>query len=520
MKTPADNKMIKYKDTRGGNRLYSFSEVVLKGIADNGGLFVPAKIPKISFGQLKLLKDKSYQERAFFIFNLFRTDFPRKLLKKIIKKAYSNNFDHPKIVPLIKLQDKQYILELWHGPTSAFKDMALQIMPLLFSEALRIKNQKLIKDNQKPLKYLILVATSGDTGKAALEGYKNLKNIFIIVFYPKKGVSRLQELQMVTQEGNNLGVYGVEGNFDDVQKMVKEIFNDKEFNQKLLKKRTVISSANSINWARLFPQIIYHLGGYLDLLKEKVIKPGDKIDIVVPSGNFGNMLAAFYAKKMGLPIRRLICASNANNILSEFLKTGIYDVRNRILVKTPSPSMDIIIAGNIERLLLEITKNSKKVAGWMEQLKSEKRFKVDKTTKKALSKLFFADWVSNEKCLMTIKKTFIKTGYLMDPHTTVAQAVVERYGRGKSKSIPIIICSTAHWAKFAKNVYKALSGNKFNSRGLKNEFKIIEKIQNTFSVSIPNNIKELKTKVIIHKKKCTSNLKNIKSAIQSCLFTE
>ncbi|MFH1838264.1 MAG: threonine synthase [Candidatus Kuenenbacteria bacterium] len=513
--------MIKYKSTRGENSLYNFSEAILKGIANDGGLFVPAIIPKFTLKQIKSLINKSFQERALFVFDLFKTGFSNKILRQIIKKAYFNNFDHPKIAPLIKLKNNQYILELWHGPTLAFKDMALQIIPLLFSEALKVNNnQKQIKKNLKLPKYLILTATSGDTGKAALEGYKNLKNIFIIIFYPKKGISKIQELQMITQEGNNVGVYGVYGNFDDVQEAVKKVFNDKKFNKEILEKKNIIlSSANSINWGRLLPQIIYHISGYLDLLEKKIIKLGDEIDVAVPSGNFGNILAAFYAKKMGLPINRLICASNENNILSEFFNTGIYDVRKKILIKTPSPSMDIIVASNIERLLFEITQNSKKVSLWMKQLRVKKKFKVDKITKKILSQLFFADWASNKECLKTIKKTFNETGYLMDPHTAVAQTVVEKYCHKDktSKNIPIIICSTAHWAKFAKDVYKALLGDQFNDSKFKTEFEILEKISNTFNLSIPKNIKELETKIIRHKEKCRPNLENIKNVIRTYL---
>lgn len=506
--------MIKYKSTRG-EFSYNFSDVLLRGIANNNGLFVPVHIPKFTLKQLKPLINKSFQERALFVFGLFKTGFSNKILKEIIKNAYCN-FDHSKIAPVLKLKDNQYILELWHGPSSAFKDMALQIMPLLFSEALKINNQKLIRKGKKPFTYLILVATSGDTGKAALVGYKDLKNIRIMVFYPKKGVSLLQELQMVTQEGNNVDVYGVDGNFDDVQRLVKEVFNDRKFNDFLQKKNIVLSSANSINWGRLLPQTIYHISSYLDLVNKRIIKIGDKIDIAVPTGNFGNILAAFYAKKMGLPIRRLICASNANNVLTEFLRTGIYDVRKRVLLKTPSPAMDIIIASNIERLLFEITRDSEKVSLWMEQLKTKKIFSVDKNTKETLSELFFADWVSNEECLITINQIFNKTGYLMDPHTAVAQTVVEKHSKKSKKSIPIIICSTAHWAKFVKDVFRALFQNQIEN----SEFEILKKISDIFNVSIPNDIMELKTKTIRHKITFKPNLKNIKNAIVIALNAE
>lgn len=510
--------MILYKSTRG-DKLYTFSDVILKGIADDGGLFVPTEIPQFSLDQLKLLIDKSYQERALFILDLFQIDFSKSLLKKIIKKAYSDNFDHHRIAPLVKLKDNQYILELWHGPTSAFKDMALQIMPLFFCEAVKIDNRKREAEGKKPLRYLILVATSGDTGKAALEGFKEKKDVSIVVFYPERGVSKLQELQMITQEGNNLAVYGMEGNFDDVQRIVKEILDDQKFNRILLKRRNLLlSSANSINWGRLLPQVVYHVSSYLDLVDQKVINTGDAVDVVVPTGNFGNILAAFYAKEIGLPVRRLVCASNENNVLTNFLKTGVYDISQRDLIKTPSPSMDIIVAGNIERLLYEATQDPVKVSQWMRQLKSEKRFTVDEKTKVFLQKTFYADWVSNDECLLTIKKTYEETDCLIDPHTAVAQAVVNRYCQKKLDNVPIIICSTAHWAKFAKDVYKALIGLKYIDLQPKtaDEFEILSRISNLVpKAAIPQSFKELRNKKIRHVGKCKADKEEAEKIILS-----
>jgi len=516
--------MILYKSTRGEDKLYSFSAVILKGIAEDGGLFVPKKIRQFSLDQLKLLVNKSYQERALFILDLFQTDFPRSLLKKIIYEVYSNNFSHPKIAPLKKLRNNLYILELWHGPTSAFKDIALQLMPKFFCEALQWENQIRIKKGKLPLQYLILVATSGDTGKAALEGYKNLEGISIIVVYPDKGVSGLQELHMTTQVGKNLAVYGMEGNFDDVQGIIKEIFNDQKFNKMLLEKGNIIlSSANSINWGRLMPQIVYHVSSYLELADQKVIDIGEEIDIAVPTGNFGNILAAFYARKMGLPVRKLICASNQNNMLSEFLQTGIYDVNKRILTKTPSPSMDIIIAANIERLVYEITRDSEKVSQWMRQLKDKNKFTVDEKTKLFLQKTFYADWVSNDKCLTMIKKTYKETGCLIDPHTAVAQAVVNRYRQKKQENTPIVICSTAHWAKFAKDVYKALAGLNYNDFRLNrfDEFEILSKMSNLVpKASIPQSILELKNRKVRHFGKCRADKKEVEKIISSVMKRE
>lgn len=493
--------MISYQSTRGTRSRFKFSEVIIKGIADDGGLFVPTKIPQINLGDLKFLLQTTYKKKALFVFNLFETGFNKGLLKKLISKAYSSNFDNPQIAPLIHLKDSQYVLELWHGPTSAFKDMALQIMPSLFSEGAEKSHNH----------YLILVATSGDTGKAALEGYKGIKGIKIFVFYPIDGVSKLQELQMITQEGINAKIIGMNGNFDDVQKSIKETFNDREFNQLLKNKHKIIlSSANSVNWGRLLPQIIYHLNSYIELVEQRKIKLGDQIDIAVPTGNFGNILAAFYAKKMGLPIRRLICVSNENNVLTEFLQTGIYDIRNRKLIKTPSPSMDIVIASNIERLLYEITKDPEKISLWMRQLREEKRFVIGANTLKIIKNEFYADWVSNEDCLLTIKNVYDETGYLMDPHTAVAQAVVDRYKKKYGSDVPIVICSTAHWAKFASDVYKALTG----IISTDDEFEILSKITKLIpSATVPKNISELKSKKVRHTGKCAEGKEAVEQVI-------
>lgn len=474
--------MIFYQSTRGDKKLNSFSEVILEGIAKDGGLFVPESLPKLSLKQLNLLVGNSYYELAEFIFNLFQTDFSAKDIKKIVKKAYSNNFDHPEIAPLVHLKDNEYILELWHGPTLAFKDLALQIMPLFFSEV--IKRQK------KPLHYLILVATSGDTGKAALEGFKDKENISINVFYPKGYVSKMQELQMTTQEGANVSVFSIEGDFDTTQKLVKDILNDKEFAQKLYSKsQTILSSANSINWGRLIPQIIYHLNSYLQLVNKNVIRLGEEIDIAVPTGNFGNILAAYYAKLAGVPIRKLICASNENNAVAKFLQNGIYDINKSKLVKTPSPAMDILVASNIERLLYAITNDSETVSYWMNELRKKGKFEVDNTTKAILRKIFYADWVINKDCLINIKRIYKKTNYLMDPHTSVGQLIAERYIKQYKVLRPVVICSTAHWSKFAKEIGKLATQ------------------------SLPKSISDLKEKKIRHNKGYGANIKEVEDAI-------
>lgn len=507
--------MIFYKSTRGESQLFTFSQAILKGIATDGGLFVPTGIPKFTSEDLKYLVSKSYQELCFYILKKFETGFPDGLLRRLIYKAYSGNFDNPQIAPLIHLKDNQYILELWHGPTSAFKDMALQIMPYFFAEALKEDNRKRIKSGKKPLKYLILVATSGDTGKAALVGFKNKKGISIIVFYPKSGVSSLQELSMTTQVGNNLEVIGINGYFDDAQRSVKDVFNDKEFNKKLLKKyNTVLSSANSINWGRLLQQVVYHVRSYLDLVDNKIINYGDNIDIAVPTGNFGNILAAFYAKKMGVPIRKLICASNENNVLTRLLQKGIYDINNRELIKTPSPSMDILISSNLERLLYEITRDEEKIALWMRELKEKGRFEVDPETKKKLKQIFYADWVSNRDCLTAVKNIYKETNYLLDPHTAVAQVVSDRYGKKFGLKTLVVICSTAHFAKFPKDVYKAMRGSEICD----NEFELIRKIKEIDSnLHIPKNILDLKTKKILHIEKIQATKDNIERVISRYL---
>lgn len=513
--------MVLYESTRGVGRPYQFSECVLKGIASDGGLFVPKKFSEFTLEQLRDLSGKSYQDQAIFLFDLFETDFSLQRLRNIVNEAYSTNFDHPDIAPLVKLKDKQYMLEHWHGPTSAFKDMALQIMPLFFSEAVKMDNEKRERKGELPLKYLILVATSGDTGKAALEGFKDKENTSIIVFYPFDGVSTLQELSMTTSEGENVAVFGMLGDFDDTQRCVKEVFSDQEFNQKLLEEYGfVLSSANSINWGRVLPQIVYYASSYIDLVGQGAINLGDEIDIAVPTGNFGNILSAFYAKKMGLPVRRLICASNENNVLTDFLQTGVYDVSKRELVKTPSPSMDIIVASNIERLLYEITRNYRKVSEWMRQLKEEGKFAVDGETLETLQTIFYADWVSNEDCLTTIGKIYKETGYLMDPHTAVAQAVVERYNREQLSDVPVVICSTAHWAKFPRDVYRALIGLQGDESDLAqlnvlDDFDILSKIQDLAqSVTVPRGLSELKHKKVRHKGECSVG----KEAVECVIF--
>lgn len=474
--------MITYKSTRGSKKEYTFSQSILKGIADDGGLLLPLKIPKFQIEEINSLQKRSYQEIAFFVMKLLETDFPDDVLKKAINKAYGDNFDTDQIAPIVHLRENQYILELWHGPTSAFKDMALQLMPLLFSEALKL--------NKDPMQYLILVATSGDTGAAALEGYKNKEGIRIVTLFPENQVSSIQELTMTTFNGKNGRVMAVNGNFDDAQRLVKEIFNDQGFNKKLTAEYGVsLSAANSINWGRLVPQLFYYLVSYVRLIEQKKIKAGDEIDIAVPSGNFGNLFAAYFMKQMGLPIRKFICASNANNILTDFIHTGIFDISGRSLVETPSPSMNILVSSNLERFLFMISGEKAQVKKWMEDLKEKKRFEVDGETRKKLGRFIFADWVDNKDSLLCIKNTLRETGYLIDPHTAVALEVANRYKKQvKNNDVPLLICSTAHWAKFPRDVAHALYGeSELGDNG--DVFGLLEKVKSRVQKTyVPKNI--------------------------------
>jgi threonine synthase len=354
------------------------------------------------------------------------------------------------VAPLEEVVPGTWVLELWHGPTSAFKDMALQCMPQFFSESIERRRMRGLEDHD----YLILVATSGDTGKAALEGFADRPHTGIVVFYPADGVSEIQRKQMVTQHGDNVGVFGVRGNFDDCQNAVKAAFADPAFNEELDSKHQLhLSSANSINWGRLLPQIVYYVSAYADLVKAGGVQAGRPVDICVPTGNFGNILGAYYAKRMGVPIGRMIVASNENRVLTDFIATGIYDISNREFVTTPSPSMDILISSNLERLLFEITRDTDIVAEWMGSLASEGRFRVDAETFAKIRELFSADFVGNDESLRAVREVYEDTGYLLDPHTAVAWEVAERL----RERDPVIVVSTAHWAKFGSDVYKALA---------------------------------------------------------------
>jgi threonine synthase len=441
----------RYLDTRGlDSSRPTFSQAVVKGIAAGGGLYVPESLAQIPLGDIIASADWPYWRRAAAVFSRFGVDVSADRVDMLMRQAYANQWGDARIAPVVEVVAGMHVLELWHGPTSAFKDMALQCMPIFFSEAVDVLQSagELADD------YLILVATSGDTGKAALEGFADRAHTGIVVFYPADGVSDIQRLQMVTQRGMNVGVFGVRGNFDDCQNAVKAAFNDDAFNAELHERHGLkLSSANSINWGRLLPQIAYYVSAYADMVASGGVKPGSPMDVCVPTGNFGNILGAYYARLVGVPIGRLLCASNENNVLTDFIATGTYDISERPFVTTPSPSMDILVSSNLERLLYHEA-GPEAVAGWMAELASERRFTVDRDTFGKMREVFSADWVTNDESLATIARVYRETGYLMDAHTAVAWEVAERLA-GED---PVLVVSTAHWAKFGADVYRALTG--------------------------------------------------------------
>lgn len=492
---------MNYKSTRDKNISISSAQAIAQGLSSEGGLFVPESLPKISENDILSLCQKSYAERAFDIFKLFLTDFTDDEIRSCVTKAYGNNFDTENIADISHLLTGTYILELWHGPTCAFKDMALQILPHL----LTVSAKKTVPDK----KIAILVATSGDTGKAALEGFKNVEGTTISVFYPEDGVSDMQKRQMATQEGDNVFVCAVKGNFDDCQNGVKAIFTNKEFAAELAKNDIILSSANSINWGRLCPQIVYYISAYAELIKNEEIKYGEKINIVVPTGNFGNILAAYYAKEMGLPVNKLICASNANNILTDFIKTGVYD-KNRDFYTTISPSMDILISSNLERLLYHLSdENTELINKWFTALKEQGRYEVSDQVKERISELFYAGCCSDNETKEAIKECFEGYSYLMDTHTAVAYKVYNDYKKETGDKTKTIIASTANPYKFGAAVYSAVGGD---CAGL-DEFTIIEKLEEKTGTVIPAPLaatknKEIRFKGVIEREKMSEAVKD------------
>ena len=439
-----------YTSTRDKSVRVSSSQAIARGISDDGGLFVPVEIPMLSLEDIYSLKELDYISRAKKILSLFLTDFTDEEIDSCVNGAYrEGKFSSEKVAPVKKIADGANILELWRGPTCAFKDMALQLLPHL----LTVSANKTAPDKT----IVILVATSGDTGKAALEGFRDVDGTKIMVFYPVEGVSPMQKLQMTSQEGSNVSVCAIEGNFDDAQNGVKAIFTDKKVAEKLSENGMMFSSANSINWGRLVPQIVYYVSAYADLVQNGTIKLGEKINIAVPTGNFGNILAAFYAEEMGVPIKKLICASNANNVLTEFLKSGKYN-RNRPFFTTVSPSMDILISSNLERLLFHLSgENDELVRSWMKKLSDEGEYEVTDSIREKLYSLFDAGFCDDTQTRETISKTFSE-GYLPDTHTAVAIKVYEDYVKRTNDRTETVIASTANPYKFSAAVLSAVAG--------------------------------------------------------------
>lgn len=471
-----------FESTREKKIQCSASQAVIKGIANDGGLFVRRDMDSLKIN-ISDLKNKKYTEIAEIIISKILDDYPKESIKYCVENAYDKKFSSDDITPLVKVGN-DYVLELFHGPTSAFKDMALSILPYLSTEALKL--------NEIKEKILILTATSGDTGKAALEGFKNIDGIKILVFFPNDGVSKVQEKQMVSQEGNNTYVYAINGNFDDAQSEVKKIFTNEEIREKLKEKNYSLSSANSINIGRLVPQIVYYFYSYMKLAEMNEITLGEKVNFTVPTGNFGDILAGYYAELMGLPVNKLICASNENNVLYDFIKTGTYD-RNRPLHKTLSPSMDILISSNLERLIYHLSgSNNEYIKSLMDKLKSEGKYSVSDEIKNSIDNLFYAGYTKGLQTSETIKKVYGEYNYLLDTHTAVAYSVMEEF-KQKDPHHKNIVLATASPYKFSKAVYESLFGE--NNA---DEFKIMELLNEKTRVPIPENLKTLKDKKDIH----------------------
>ena len=476
-----------YKSTRDAEKTVTPSQAILKGLADDGGLFVPVSIPKlpVSLGELK---EMTYQEIAYTVMKEFLTDFTEEELKNCIAKAYDSKFDTEEIAPLAKVEDAYY-LELFHGATIAFKDMALSILPHLLTTS--------AKKNQVKNEIVILTATSGDTGKAALAGFADVEGTKIIVFYPKNGVSRVQELQMVTQKGDNTSVVAIYGNFDNAQSGVKAMFENKELEKELNEAGYQFSSANSINIGRLVPQVVYYVYAYAKLLQNEEIAEDEEINVVVPTGNFGNILAAYYAKNMGIPIAKLICASNENKVLYDFFQTGTYD-RNREFVLTTSPSMDILISSNLERLIYKISgEDARKDTDLMTELKTKGSYAITGEMKANLAD-FAAGYATEEQVAKTIHDIYEDTGYVMDTHTAVAATVYKAYREDSKDDRKTVIASTASPYKFAGSVMSAIDP-KYKGQ---DDFKLIEELQKVSGTEIPNAIKEIMNAEIRHNTEC------------------
>ena len=477
---------VTYKSTRS-SQTATASQAILKGLADDGGLFVPMTIPALDKSVEELSK-MTYQEVAYEVMSKFFTDFTEEELKNCIAKAYDSKFDTKEIAPIVK-KDNAYYLELFHGATIAFKDMALSILPHLLTTS--------AKKNHVKNEIVILTATSGDTGKAALAGFADVENTRIVVFYPKGGVSPIQEKQMVTQKGDNTFVVGIKGNFDQAQSGVKAIFGDKELAKEMDEKGFQFSSANSINIGRLIPQVVYYVYAYAQLVAKNEIKNGDKINVVVPTGNFGNILAAFYAKNMGLPIAKLICASNDNKVLFDFFRTGTYD-KNREFILTNSPSMDILISSNLERLIYRTAGNDdEKNSELMRELTEDGKYTITDEMKENL-KDFYGNYATEKETAAFIKELYEKTGYIIDTHTAVAADVYKKYREETGDNTPSVIASTASPFKFTRSVMNAID-EKYDSMG---DFELVDELSKIGKVKVPAAIEEIRNAETRHNTVC------------------
>ncbi len=497
---------ILYKSTRSNDAQVTASQAILRGLAEDGGLFVPMQIPKLQVG-LDVLAQMTYQEVAYEVMKLFFTDFTEEELKTCINRAYDDKFDTKEIAPL-KKADGAYYLELFHGSTIAFKDMALSILPHLLITSAR--------KNKVENEIVILTATSGDTGKAALAGFADVEGTSIIVFYPKDGVSPIQEKQMLTQKGDNTTVVGIKGNFDDAQNGVKAMFNNKDLEKKMKENGYQFSSANSINIGRLIPQVVYYVYAYTRLMKEgeintcDKINAGEKINAVVPTGNFGNILAAYYAKNMGLPIDKLICASNDNKVLFDFFQTGVYD-RNREFLLTSSPSMDILISSNLERLIYKIAGcDSNRCADYMKALTTSGSYEIDSKMKAELVD-FIGGYADEDKTAKVIKKLYESDRYIVDTHTAVAASVYYDYKEESKDETKTIIASTASPYKFARSVMTAID-IKYDTLG---DFELVDELSSLSKVKVPQAIEDIRSAPILHNTVC--DMKEMQQTVESIL---
>ena len=472
-----------YRSTRDSGVQVTASQAILKGLSADGGLFVPNTIPELDVS-LDELAQMSYQETAYAVMSRFLTDFTEEELKGCIEKAYDEKFDLPEIAPLVKAGGAYY-LELFHGATIAFKDMALSILPHLMTVSAR--------KNQVKNEIVILTATSGDTGKAALAGFADVPGTRIVVFYPKNGVSPIQKKQMVTQKGDNVKVIGIRGNFDDAQSGVKAIFGDQELEREMAQAGFQFSSANSINIGRLVPQIVYYVYAYAKLYAAGEIEKNEKINIVVPTGNFGNILAAYYAKQMGLPVGRLICASNENKVLFDFFQTGSYD-RNRDFILTSSPSMDILISSNLERLIYRIAgEDDRADAAFMKNLAEKGVYEITAAMREKLGD-FYGNFATEQETAQTIQSLYDRTGYVIDPHTAVASCVYEKYKADTGDKAKAVIASTASPYKFTGSVMRAIGQNCDG----KDDFQLADELSALSGTEIPRAVEEIRTAPVLH----------------------